>query len=149
MSKKSVAQLHAMNPEEERAYFDSHDPVMQGEEPKVSPIAPPKDTLTNYTFRISRRDLSRLITLANKRGTKTSELIRQYVRMGLEADESGSLERQVNFIGAFLLNKFGDEFKNVMGKYEVFGFTPSSSHAHLHTHTLKFRKNVKPLVSHR
>lgn len=96
---KSSAELSEMTPEEERAYWDTQDPLRQDKKVRVQHPEPPEGRLSYFALRLSGKDITRLADLAKKRGMKPSELARLFIVHGLEQEEDeqslGKLVRQL------------------------------------------------------
>jgi hypothetical protein len=81
-----------MTPEEERAYWDSQDPVKRGKRVRVYHPEPEQGRMSYFALRLSGTDISRLAEAAKARGMKPSELARLFIRQGLEEKlEQGDL----------------------------------------------------------
>lgn len=100
--KGEVVPLEQMIPEDERAYWDAHDPLRQGKRARIYRLQPPEDRLSYFALRLSGRDINRLAELAQKQGMKPSELARALILRGLEQLEKGvegqNLEKRVEVL---------------------------------------------------
>ncbi len=76
-----------MSPEQERAYWDSEDPVKQGNRVRVYHPEPERGRMSYFALRLSGADISRLADAAKERGMKPSELARLFIKQGLEEKE--------------------------------------------------------------
>lgn len=87
--KTGAVQAGGMTPEEERAYWDTQDPLRQGKRVRVGHPRPPEERLSYFALRLSGRDIVRLADAARQRGMKPSELARALILQGLEQGAAG------------------------------------------------------------
>lgn len=90
MKEKERKLIEAMTPEEERAYFDAQDPLLQGKKVRLHRIEPPVDRMSYFALRIKGEDIDRLYNAAKQRGMKISELARAFILEGLARLEGGN-----------------------------------------------------------
>ena len=90
MREKERKLIEAMTPEEERAYFDAQDPLLQGKKVRLHRVEPPADRMSYFALRIKGEDIDRLYVASKQRGMKISELARSFILEGLARLEAGN-----------------------------------------------------------
>lgn len=78
--------------QEEVGYWDTHELVGRGKASKKVPAANVDNLEYRLNLRLTRKDMHRLASEAEKRGVRFTELARQFILEGLERAGGSTLE---------------------------------------------------------